>query len=377
MRLPIRLRRLCAFTLIELLVVIAIIAVLIALLLPAVQAAREAARRAQCTNNLKQMGLAVHNYISQNEVFPAQSIQNTAVWGWNPSWMAAILPMMEQQPLYNAINFSIPMYEVGFVSPIYGGNTTVALTSLASLICPSESNLHGTPSINGDFAMSTYAGNFGGPGMISSTNGTIVPPNGSMWFNGPQMGPVRFASITDGTSNTALFSEHLLCYGSNVVTAAPSSSAAVGTNNQKRSLFQTSVALNVDQGAAGLAQAQAFLTACKSLPGGTLPSSDDAFGSQWLLNQEYTTANVSYSHVMTPNTLSCAGPETALFGGFLSDSQWGGIAAAITATSNHPGGVNVCLSDGSVRFVKDSISNVTWWALGTRNLGEILSSDSY
>jgi prepilin-type processing-associated H-X9-DG protein len=198
-----------------------------------------------------------------------------------------------------------------------------------------------------------------------------------LWFNGPQMGPVRFASITDGTSNTALFSEHLLCYGSNVVSSGPSSSAAVGTNNQKRSLFQTAVALNVDQGAAGLVQAQAFLAACKSLPGGTLPSSDDAFGSQWLLNQEYTTANVSYSHVMTPNTLSCAGPETALFGGFLSDSQWGGIAAAITATSNHPGGVNVCLSDGSVRFIKDSISNVTWWALGTRNLGEILSSDSY
>jgi hypothetical protein len=191
------------------------------------------------------------------------------------------------------------------------------------------------------------------------------------------MGPVRFASITDGTSNTALFSEHLLAYGSNVVTSGPSPDAAVGTNNQKRSLFQTAVALNVDQGAAGLIQAQAFLTACKSLPGGTLPSSDDAFGSQWLLNQEYTTANVSYSHVMTPNTLSCAGPETALFGGFLSDSQWGGIAAAITATSNHPGGVNLCLSDGSVRFVKDSISNQTWWALGTRNLGEVISADSY
>ena len=366
-----------AFTLIELLVVIAIIAVLIALLLPAVQSAREAARRAQCINNLKQMGLAVHNYLAQNNVFPAQSIQNTAVWGWIPSWTAAILPMLEQQPLYNAINFSIPMYEIGFVSPIYGGNTTVALTSLASLICPSESMLHSAPSINGDFAMSNYAGNFGGPAMISSTNGTIIPPRGSLWFSGPNLGPVTIAAVTDGTTNTALFSEHLLAYGSNVVTSGPSPSAAVGTANQKRSLFQTAVALNVDQGAAALTQAQAFVSACKSLPGGTLPSSDDAFGSQWLLNQEYTTANVSYSHVMTPNSLSCAGPETALFGGFLSDSQWGGIAAAITATSNHPGGVNVGFSDGSVRFIKDSVSIQTWWALGTRNLGEIISADSY
>jgi prepilin-type N-terminal cleavage/methylation domain-containing protein/prepilin-type processing-associated H-X9-DG protein len=366
-----------AFTLIELLVVIAIIAVLIALLLPAVQSAREAARRAQCVNNLKQLGLAVHNYLSQNNVFPAQSIQNTAAWGWIPSWTAAVLPMLEQQPLYNAINFSIPMYEIGFVSPVYGGNTTVALTTVASLVCPSESMLHGTPSIAGDFAMSNYAGNFGGPGMIASTSGTIVPPRGSLWFSGPNLGPVTIAAVTDGTTNTALFSEHLLAFGSNVVTSGPSPLAAVGSANQKRSLFQTSVALNVDQGANALAQAQAFVAACKSLPGGTLPSSDDAFGSQWLLNQEYTTANVSYSHVMTPNSLSCAGPETALFGGFLSDSQWGGIAAAITATSNHPAGVNVGLADGSVRFMKDSINILTWWALGSRSLGEIISADQY
>src|ERR1700757_4341166 len=94
-----------AFTLIELLVVIAIIAVLIALLLPAVQSAREAARRAQCVNNLKQLGLAVHNYVSQTNVFPNQTLQNTTYWAWEPSWAALILPHLEQLPLYNAINF--------------------------------------------------------------------------------------------------------------------------------------------------------------------------------------------------------------------------------------------------------------------------------
>src|SRR3954470_23024891 len=103
-----------AFTLIELLVVIAIIAVLISLLLPAVQSAREAARRAQCVNNLKQMGLAVHNYISQFDALPAYQIDNTSTWGWTAPWTALILPHLEQQPLYNAINFSMPMMEIWF-----------------------------------------------------------------------------------------------------------------------------------------------------------------------------------------------------------------------------------------------------------------------
>ena len=95
--------------------VIAIIAVLIALLLPAVQAAREAARRAQCVNNLKQLGLAVHNYISQTNVYPNQTIQNTSYWAWEPSWAALILPQIEQTPVYNAINFNVPMLDLGVV----------------------------------------------------------------------------------------------------------------------------------------------------------------------------------------------------------------------------------------------------------------------
>src|SRR6476660_7260964 len=107
------------FTLIELLVVIAIIAVLIALLLPAVQAAREAAQRSQCVNNLKQLALAVHNYQSSNSVLPAQSIssaeatQNAESWGWGYGWPLAILPHMEQQPLFDVFNFSRGFFETG------------------------------------------------------------------------------------------------------------------------------------------------------------------------------------------------------------------------------------------------------------------------
>src|SRR6187401_1580945 len=111
-----RSRRYRGFTLIELLVVIAIIAVLIALLLPAVQAAREAARRAQCINNMKQLGLAAHNYVSSNNVYPCQTVQNTNQWAWEPSWAASILPNLEQTPVYNSINFSLPMLEIGFVT---------------------------------------------------------------------------------------------------------------------------------------------------------------------------------------------------------------------------------------------------------------------
>ncbi len=373
-----RLRR-SAFTLIELLVVIAIIAVLIALLLPAVQAAREAARRAQCVNNLKQLGLAVHNYISTYDVVPAMTLDNSQTWGWFAPWTAAILPNLEQQPMYNAINFSIPMMELGFLGPIYGGNTTIGLTTIQTLLCPSES-VSKTPNYAvTQFAMLNYAGNFGGPGMIKSCNGTVVPVQGSFMFgimallgatppNGA--GPVRVSAITDGMSNTALFSEHLLAYG-NGVFAVTDPSVTPGGGNGKRGIFQTAVPVALDQG--NVAGAQALVAACKGLPAGTVAVTDDAFGAQWLLSDDYAVGNNAYTHFMTPNSLSCIG--TGAFG--VSDTSWGGIGAAITATSNHPGGVNVGFSDGSVKFIKDSVGIQPWWALGSRNGGEVISSDSY
>jgi prepilin-type N-terminal cleavage/methylation domain-containing protein len=367
------------FTLIELLVVIAIIAVLIALLLPAVQSAREAARRAQCINNLKQLGLAVHNYITKQDVLPAHTLDNSQTWGWFVPWTALLLPDLEQQPLYNALNFSVPMLELGFISPFYGANTTVGLTSLNVLFCPSES-LQKSPSFNAvEYAMMNYAGNFGGPPMIQSLSGTIIPVKGNlifalMGFLGSQVptsaGPVRIASITDGTSNTALFSEHLLAYG-NGVFAVTDPSVTPGGPNAKRGIFQTTFNVVLDQGS--LANAQAFVGACRSLPGGTQAVTDDAFGAQWLLSMDYAVANNGYTHVNAPNGLSCIG--NPVFG--ISDTSWGGIGSATTATSNHPGGVNVGLSDGSVRFIKDSVGLQTWWALGSRNGAEVVSSDQY
>ncbi|HEX4610954.1 MAG TPA: DUF1559 domain-containing protein [Urbifossiella sp.] len=372
-------RRTGGFTLIELLVVIAIIAVLIALLLPAVQSAREAARRAQCVNNLKQLGLAVHNYITQTDVLPAQTLDNSATWGWFTPWTASILPQMEQQAMYNALNFSMPMLELGFISPTIGANTTVGLSTIKTLLCPSES-LNKTANYAAvEFAMSNYAGNFGGPPNIRACSGTIIPVQGNLIFGLMPLlgstppagaGPVRIASILDGTSNTAMFSEHLVALGDGVF-ATTDPSCVPGSDRGKRGIFQISNAMVLDQGSA--VNAQAFVTACQTLPSTTVATTDDAFGSQWLLSSDYATANNAYLHFMPPNSISCVG-----VGGFgVSDTGWGGVGGAISATSNHSGGVNVGMADGSVKFIKNTVALTTWWGLGTRAGGEVISSDAY
>jgi prepilin-type N-terminal cleavage/methylation domain-containing protein/prepilin-type processing-associated H-X9-DG protein len=387
-----RLRR--GFTLIELLVVISIIGVLIALLLPAVQSAREAARRTQCVNNLKQLGLAVQSYLTQLIYLPAQTVENTSVLTkggtptvqWWTSWTTSLLPHLEQQPMYNALNFNVPMLEMA--APLSGANTTVAMTPISTLLCPSESQQRtlsfafaaNASGYTGQFAVMNYACNYGGPAMIKSCSGTIVPNKvlNNLVFNviakageTPPLtgGPVRIQNIIDGTSTTALLSEHLLA-NSNL--QAPIGVTPGGTAG-KRGLFPVAINVVLDQ--ASTANSLAFVTACKSLPVTTHSTFDGSFGAQWLMSSDFATANNAYTHVMTPNSSSCAGTPDAT--SYISNSTWGGIAAAITATSNHPGGVNVVFADGSVKFVKDSVNLQTWWAIGTRAGKEIVSGDAF
>ncbi len=358
------------FTLIELLVVIAIIAVLIALLLPAVQAAREAARRAQCVNNLKQIGLAFHNYHSTNNALPPVYTSfgagpNGPVGSYGPwplGWMVSILGYMEQQPLFNAANYSFGAQDAQNVS-------TLSALKISSFICPSESMKSG-PWIATSFT--NYHANIGGPCAIASWSGVVVPfrndpgdpprPGSSQAAQTANVGTFGFEAVTDGTSNTALVSEKLVGLNGYVASALP------GSTNGKRVAFQLGIAMGADT-ATGGADALAFLQSCKSLPATTTPYNPTQWtGACWTGSHAGTFHFNAYSHVMTPNGVSCIATN---------GSPPGAYNDAITATSNHSGGVNVVMLDGSVKFVKDSISPQTWWALGSRNQGEVISADSY
>jgi prepilin-type N-terminal cleavage/methylation domain-containing protein/prepilin-type processing-associated H-X9-DG protein len=370
------------FTLIELLVVIAIIAVLIALLLPAVQAAREAARRAQCVNNLKQLGLAVHNYHQSNNVLPPTNMflgpTMDLGWGWNATWASLLLPNLEQTPLYNAYNFSVSANDGGVCTAM---NSTVNYTALSFMICPSE-NQKVRP--NNPWAPANYAGNHGGPGPIRNWSGTIVefftvgppgskanPPGTAWWGTDSNLGFFGFESVTDGTSNTALFSEHLLGKS----TGDPNPFA--GSANAKRGIYL----VNIPYGNGGpgpnfnSGNAQAALqglAVCNSIPGTTQANGTSwLLGFSWSIGYEWHWMNNDYNHYNTPNKLTCLNPTEPNVQG------WGGTTGMGTATSNHPGGVNLCMTDGSVKFIKDSIAPQTWWAIGTRNGGETVSADSY
>ncbi|WP_422927085.1 DUF1559 domain-containing protein [Singulisphaera sp. PoT] len=365
------------FTLIELLVVIAIIAVLIALLLPAVQAAREAARRAQCVNNLKQLGLAIHNYHSQQNAFPplVQNGANPYVWGtpyfdpWPLDWTASLLAQLEQQPLYNSLNWT---WATGFQGAGNDpANTTVLRTQISVVLCPSE-NI--TNPAMGPGTRKSYMANVGGPSPFMAWSGIFVPlMQDNLGLNGVytngNCGTFGIASVIDGTSNTAMFSESLIGsgLGADKVTIAT-------TKRRSTYLFPTGLAAPQDQGPAGGASALALVNACKALPGstpgfGTLVPPN---GNIWIGgNPGSCLMWDSYNHYMTPNSTGCHSTTDGNTGGY------GAFPDAMPPSSNHPGGVNIGFADGSVKFVKDSVNLQAWWAIGSRNGGEIVSSDAF
>jgi len=360
-------RKRSGFTLIELLVVIAIIGVLIALLLPAVQAAREAARRAQCTNNLKQLGIAVHNYLDQNQVFPLQTMYPASAdvsWGWSYGWPLALLPGLEQTSMFNAWNFSTGMF--GNASPstyFTWPNTTVGYLQLGVLLCPSDGTKR-RPSA--PYGTTNYVGNMSGPGVVEEMTGIIVP-NGAFisgWADAGNFGPVGVESIRDGTSNTAMFSERLVG-----INGSPQ--VRLDSQDAKRAIFNTNVGGGFHTGYAG---AQQFLAGCKNLPGSTLSINSSANGAYWMAAYPWHVAVNAYSHLGPPNSITCQTPATEVYGSWLT---LGGPSHSNPPTSNHPGGVNICFGDGSVRYVKDSVNTQSWWAIGTRKGGEPVSADAF
>jgi len=362
------------FTLIELLVVIAIIAVLIALLLPAVQSAREAARRSQCVNNMKQIGLALHNYHSVNDALPpggqawsGGTVAGYPAIGWsqgpqNFGMKVRLLPYMEQQPLYNAVNFQVTAIWNGPGSGnnsnapynIDGAfiNSTVGMTRVASFVCPSDGNVPGGGSQPQ------------GPGVSYANNEGLNRYN-SGWYNsgityyqgddGTLKKTRTFATVTDGTSNTAAFSEWVKGTGANI--RGGLNIVFQGPCGGGKAPDVTTVPQNITGVPANLQLA----ALCQNTPNAVGGNNTwDFKGEIWLLQD--SGRGGGYYHTVTPNKKSCGCP---------------GLDTMIGASSNHPGGANVLMLDGSVKFIKSTVAATTWYALGTIDWGEVLSSDSY
>jgi prepilin-type N-terminal cleavage/methylation domain-containing protein/prepilin-type processing-associated H-X9-DG protein len=333
------------FTLIELLVVIAIIAVLIGLLLPAVQAAREAARRAQCTNNLKQVGLALSNYEGTHGCIVSGYLSSmipltvAPVSGYNPDpqtldngpgwgWMSLLLPFAEQTTISNATNFNLPTWVLD--------NTTVVTVTLNVALCPSANNPTPTcrmvdaggnllPVANSQFARANYQYNMG-------WNDTSITPASTSYddpvlgCNGPiyRNSGVKFAGVSDGLSNTVFAGEK-----SPYLADASWVGIIPGYRHFAYNAFASA-------GTGGIGVNYDY-------PGALLASHSGP--------SLYESPRV----IHPPN--SPLGHTDEFF-------------------SLHPGGANVLMGDGSVRFIKQSINLLTWQALSSRASGEVISADS-
>ncbi|TWU58331.1 DUF1559 domain-containing protein [Rubripirellula reticaptiva] len=345
------------FTLVELLVVIAIIGILVGLLLPAVQSAREAARRMQCSNNLKQITLAMHNYESTHRKLPANYTIGSGTSG-NFSIFAQMAPFYEEGNVLDMIHFDRPLNVGCCPGTLVSPHDTAAATAIPTLSCPSESQdrTFFVTSLSGNgptqpYSGTNYAMNTGtGVGTLYDTR---VPTDGVLWINSK----VGFEAITDGLSNTAAFSEHLL----GVLEQSPTEPA--NDMLRRRTMFNVTCAFI----------SRSMPPAVPGMTGYILPADPNQMeaytrasslhrgwsgqrGAGWINGREYWTGYTHYHPPQSgiPDMQSCG---------------WG----VFGARSNHPGGVHMARCDGSVNFVNESIDLEVWRSLGTRNGHEVIN----
>jgi prepilin-type N-terminal cleavage/methylation domain-containing protein/prepilin-type processing-associated H-X9-DG protein len=357
--------RRAGFTLIELLVVIAIIAVLIALLLPAVQAAREAARRMQCVNNLKQIGLANHNYESTNATFPPSNIQSEGAYpkvAWTNNWsaLAKILPFSEGSATYNAMNFT--------VKDSQPQNTTICGLLVKMFVCPTDPYTQSFNDGGTVFGGTNYGPNdgdwyvFSWPDTPSSAIGTGAGSQSRGAFTVNQARGV--SQFIDGTSNTILYGEikafqpRIKCASLFSSIPSPAASSFPGPLDPIPSQYN----------------------------GCSAP--DNKFHSRWsnggVYHAGFTTAwppNKYTPTIVAPGTVFTFGNpgpgplDTDIISA--NENDGGPTYAAFTSRSWHNGGVNTLFADGSVRFVKSSVNGVTWRALGSVAGNEVIDGSTY
>ncbi len=333
MKTPTSVRR--GFTLIELLVVISIIGLLIALVLPAVQSAREAARRAQCANNLKQIGLALHNYESTHRSFPLNwgelrrsPDQSGLVYSRHYAALTRMLPYLDQSSLHASINFEVETFPDNSALDFpYSQNYTAFLTTLAVCLCPSD----GVSAPHGN----NYRGNNGLGPHPATTRETYDSGNG--FYNYPTV--LGTHSFPDGLSHTVAYSERLRGTGE------------AGDIVPERDFSELNAVRFCETRDADYALECCRLAAAKGFP------EYRTAGSTWFYGDFQCGV---YTHAQEPN-------------GQIPDAIAGtGYYGIVTARSHHPGGVNSLMGDGGVRFVKETIARKVWRGLGTRNGDELV-----
>jgi len=313
------------FTVAEALVVLFVIGLLLALLIPAVQMAREAARRTQCMNNMRQLGVAFHNYVSATNVFPP------AATGSSFSPLVMILPYIEQKNLYDGMNLSL-----GFTIGPHKQNTTVTSMTLGVFLCPTESYV---PQ-GGKSGCTNYACSYGFGYQAFGDNGVF----GDV--------PVSPGQVRDGLSQTAMATEWTL--GDFADAQQVGKSWAVGDADPSRLVFSGPTLQAKDQ-------LDDFVTACNNIDVTTATVSPINRGVGWSLG---TLGMTLYNHMESPGSRSCLNGESVPSGAF-------------TAGSGHPDTVNSILADGHVHSVRATINTKVWHALGSRAGGELVSSTDF